>query len=389
MITVPCLRAMLTAMLLAITVTFEIREEPVGIAQPTATSKYGIGESVGRSVDILEDDYGIAVVPEMFVDIVSGIESSKITGGGGRIGDEVARRGLGYSADGGKDSALKSGPGARIVSENEDDEGVDEQELEAVDLSEGGGIIRGRNGRSPIKVVSLPRRLEVLAEVSFIPLEGKVDARAARQSVRALQPRQVVVLGGPARTDTPLVDVVDEVSLLAKAAQSIATEGRAVLAPSDGETTELHVGHAAYAVRLVDAPYRTADEMDMSEEHDPPVETYEAKLGPCTVSLIDSVATGQRVALDGSIVLAPRPVSMTANDSPSVYLSDGDILLTDLRADLAAQGFKVVYGARQLVVNGNVVVRKEQDTGRLHVEGPLCEDFFSVRNIVCGHFIIL
>jgi hypothetical protein len=32
--------------------------------------------------------------------------------------------------------------------------------------------------------------------VSFIPLEGRVDVR---QSVRALQPRQVVVLGGPAK----------------------------------------------------------------------------------------------------------------------------------------------------------------------------------------------
>jgi hypothetical protein len=37
-----------------------------------------------------------------------------------------------------------------------------------------------------------------------------------------------------------------------------------------------------------------------------PVEPFEAKVGACTVSIMDCVATGQKVALDGSIVLAPR-----------------------------------------------------------------------------------
>ena len=97
----------------------------------------------------------------------------------------------------------------------------DEQALEASDLSEGTGIIRGRNGRPPTKVTTVPRRVEVLAEIAFVPLEGRVDARAARQSVRALQPRQVIVLGGPMRensekSELPL-EVQDEVTILAEA----------------------------------------------------------------------------------------------------------------------------------------------------------------------------
>ena len=90
--------------------TFEVREDAVGVGQKDSTSKFGIGESVGNS-EILEDDYGIAVIPEMFVDIVTGVDPSKFAGGSGRIGEEVLRRGLGFgtSLTGGESTTKKRG----------------------------------------------------------------------------------------------------------------------------------------------------------------------------------------------------------------------------------------------------------------------------------------
>jgi hypothetical protein len=245
---------------------------------------------------------------------------------------------------------------------------MDEQALEAADLSEGFGIIRGRNGRPPTKVMTVPRKVEVYCEIAYVPLEGRVDARAARQSVRALQPRQVVILGGTKQEmeeeeemsrkylnlkNTDL-EPIDEVALLADAVRSFAPSHNSnqveqvVFAPSDSETAELSVGHAAYFVRLINTPFKRPDEMDESGESQPPEpsEPYEAQLGECTVSLLDCVATGQRVALDGSIVLAPRAVTSTSwkdIQRPCLYLSDGDVLLTNLRAELIAQGMKADY----------------------------------------------
>ena len=360
------------------TVMFEIREEAAGIAQPDSTARYGIGESVGRSGEVLDD-------------IVSGVDPSKFAGGSGRIGEDVSRKGFGYDPE--NKRSTKAGP-TQIA---DDDDGgnepaMDEQALEAVDLSEGKGIIRGRNGRQPTKVTVVRKKLEVLAEVSFVPLEGRVDARAARQSVRALQPRRVVVLGGPA-TGTIPDHLVDEVTLLAEAARSYSTSDNDVPTPSDGESVQLDVGHAAYAARLVDTPYQSAKEKEASEEPPEPVEPFEAQLGSCSVSLLDMVATGQRVALDGSTVLAPKVSSDASSEGPSFYLSEGELLLTDLRSELIAQGMKAEYstqqGFSQLVVNGKVLVRKEQNTGRMHVEGPLCEDFYKVRGVVCGQYVVL
>lgn len=87
--------------------TFEVREEAVGIGQPDSIAKYGIGESIGQG-DVIEDEYGIAVKPETFVDIVTGVDPSKYSSGGangpgkksGRIGDDVLKRGLGFGSDG-------------------------------------------------------------------------------------------------------------------------------------------------------------------------------------------------------------------------------------------------------------------------------------------------
>lgn len=118
----------------SLSVCYHTREEAVGIGQPDSVAKYGIGESVGRSVDVVEDDYGISVKAERlvhlcsqfprlysrltlavstlnsFVDIVTGVDPSKFSGGTGRIGEEVMRRGLGFGADG-RPVSLASGGG--------------------------------------------------------------------------------------------------------------------------------------------------------------------------------------------------------------------------------------------------------------------------------------
>lgn len=93
------------------TVSFEVREEAVGVGQSDSTARYGIGESTGRADGVLEDDYGIAVKPERFTDIVSGVDPSKFAGGSGRIGEEVKRRGFGYGASAGKSGSATSGVG--------------------------------------------------------------------------------------------------------------------------------------------------------------------------------------------------------------------------------------------------------------------------------------
>lgn len=276
---------------------------------------------------------------------MTGVDPSKFAGGTGRIGEEVLRRGLGFGADGRPITASGGGrPGETDVANNdgaEDESGINEKMLEVADLSNGKGIIKGRNGRPPIKVSTAPRRLDVLAEVSYIPLEGRVDARAARQSIRALQPRHLIVIGGPKANSKLLTDAL-QITGLSKTSREDEAQ---TFAPDDGETVQLTVGHAAYSCRLVDTPYISQSEKEAMEESGAevePVESYEAKIGECTVSLVDFVATGKKWAVDGSVVLAPRRNRSSMNQS-SLMLSTREVLLTDLRAEVIALGMKAEY----------------------------------------------
>jgi hypothetical protein len=220
--------------------------------------------------------------------------------------------------------------------------------LEVADLSNGKGIVKGRNGRPPIKISTTPRKLEVLAEVSYIPLEGRVDARAARQSVRALQPRHLIVIGGPKANSKLLTDALGTMGSSGNRRDDEAL----TFAPTDGETVELTVGHAAYSVRLVDTPYmsqREKEAMELAGTKIEPIEPYEAKIGECSVSLVDLVATGKKWAVDGSVVLAPRLQKSSLNQS-SLMLSTREVLLTDLRAEVTALGMKAEYGFVVLIV---------------------------------------
>lgn len=468
---------------------YDVQEHAVGIGQADSIPKYGVGESIGwNNGEITEDDYGIAVRPERFHDIVTGLDPSRYVnssaaanqglghgGTGGKIGDDVLRRGLGFGSDGrpvlGGSGGTTAVPGRKRgatnysdgndlnLVENEDDE-EDEQAIEALDLSDGKGILRGRNGRPHIKVSTVPRRLEILAEIGYVPLEGRVNARAARQSARRLQPRQVVILGGGppptlleedgkrANAKKSFVSnqpssknnsdslastaIAGEVRLLADAVREKTIGGEvgagvsygahkqntagSVFTPADEETVELRVGHAAYSARLIDTPYvsradREAGKKAVAAISDDATSTLqsnydliEVKVGKYTVSQIDCIATGKRLAIDGSVVLAPR--ARLVNDHGdskllkqhhrlnTLMLSDKDVLLTDLRSDLIACGHKVEYkthfgGYQQLIINGKIIVRKNQISGKLHVEGPLCEDFYAVRNIVCSKYVTL
>ena len=216
--------------------------------------------------------------------------------------------------------------------------------LEVADLSTGKGIIKGRNGRPPIRVSTIPRRIEILAEVIYTPLEGRVDARAARQSVRALQPRHLVIIGGPRSNSLLLAE-----ALRAGTALSVSSKGgderraSSVHIPKDGETVQLTVGHASYKVRLVDTPYLSRNELEHIGNEVKVVEPYETKIGDCTVSLVDYVATGKKWSVDGSVVLAPCRQQSTLKQ-PSLMISTREVLLTDLRAEVTALGMKAEYG---------------------------------------------
>jgi hypothetical protein len=44
------------------------------------------------------------------------------------------------------------------------------------------------------------------------------------------------------------------------------------------------------------------------------------------------------------------------------------------------------FGSWRLVVGGSLVVRRDAPDGQLLMEGPLCEDYFTVRDVVYSQY---
>ena len=112
------------------------------------------------------DDYGVAVDPDAFMDLVSGVVRK-----GGKIADEALKMGYLHLDTKTKEEYREKNFWGKLRS-GEDEEKVDkrkleeekrreEKNMEVNDLSEGGGVIKGRAGRPDMKVIAETSELEV------------------------------------------------------------------------------------------------------------------------------------------------------------------------------------------------------------------------------------
>ena len=84
------------------------------------------------------------------------------------------------------------------------------------------------------------------------------------------------------------------------------------------------------------------------------------------------------------------PVSVTRVD-PNVTLV-GDIRLAEFKQLLSSSGFRTEVNAGVLLVNSCISVRKEErGEGQtvLFVDGPICEDYFRVRELMYSRLTLL
>ena len=91
-------------------------------------------------------------------------------------------------------------------------------------------------------------------------------------------------------------------------------------------------------------------------------------------------------------VVAVRLERKNTRRSPRLWLSAKDVVLPALKARLAAEGVSAAFRAGALVCAGTVVVRKTVDdrgAGRIVVDGPLCDEYYTVSRIVRDAFALV
>ena len=214
----------------------------------------------------------------------------------------------------------------------------------------------------PAKTVLAPARLPVRARLAVGDARGRADARGLRNIVAAVAPLHCVLLG--ASTDE-----------LAALAASVAGDGGAgtVATPADGDTADASAGAASFRVALSDAALASVSLTPCGGG---------AEAGWLDAVLAPPAAPGE--------ALAALPAAERAAARGGALV--GDVRLSDLRAALGAAGVPSAFaaGGGALVCAGRVVVRRSAPAAaaaqELVVEGPLCDEYFVVRDVLYKQF---
>jgi hypothetical protein len=88
----------------------------------------------------------------------------------------------------------------------------------------------------------------------------------------------------------------------------------------------------------------------------------------------------QEAATSSAAAAAAAAAERKVGDHGGIFI--GDVQLSAVKAALATAGISASFQAGRLLVRGGLVVSREGGDGGLMVQGPLCEDYFKVRDTV-------
>lgn len=112
-------------------------------------------------------------------------------------------------------------------------------------------------------------------------------------------------------------------------------------------------------------------------EGDEPMEVEDHSAGPAAEGPAAS-ATADPAAEDLGVIPA------VTGDHGGIFI--GSVQLSQVKVALTKAGFVTEFGKGRLVIAGSLVVSSDGPKGQLVLEGPLCDDYFRVRDVVYSQY---
>lgn len=235
----------------------------------------------------------------------------------------------------------------------------------------------------PTKVFVENIQMDFKAQVVVLPAaEGRSDWQSHRTIVEHLAPRHLVIVHGSPGTR-------EELSAHCK--RELSSLHTAVYTPSQGQQLQLSIDQEAFRIGLAPS---LADDLKLQA------------VGKYQLAWVSTTA-----AADGqSVELSPLDASTACGSSHQGGVFIGDVKLSDLKAALTTAGIpsewegpgalvaargqvriRLVGGARAAgsgteVATASNLAGLEKDNAAILVEGSLCGEYFTVRDLLYGQY---
>jgi len=215
---------------------------------------------------------------------------------------------------------------------------------------------------APSKVISNEMTVQVKCSLAYMDFEGRSDGRSVKSVIAHVAPLKLVLVHGSAEATEHLKMHCAKNSDLH------------VYAPQIEETIDVTSDLCAYKVQL--------SEKLMSN-------VISKKLGEHEIAWVDA-EVGK---VDETLTLLPPSSTPSAHKSVLV----GDLKLADFKQFLANKGLQVEFAGGALRCGEYITVRKIGDSNQkgstgsqqIVIEGPLCEDYYKIRELLYSQFFLL
>uniref|UniRef100_A0A0E0CG54 Cleavage and polyadenylation specificity factor subunit 2 n=1 Tax=Oryza meridionalis TaxID=40149 RepID=A0A0E0CG54_9ORYZ len=215
---------------------------------------------------------------------------------------------------------------------------------------------------TPSKVISNEMTVQVKCSLAYMDFEGRSDGRSVKSVIAHVAPLKLVLVHGSAEATEHLKMHCSKSSDLH------------VYAPQIEETIDVTSDLCSYKVQL--------SEKLMSN-------VISKKLGEHEIAWVDA-EVGKA---DDKLTLLPPSSTPAAHKSVLV----GDLKLADFKQFLANKGLQVEFAGGALRCGEYITLRKIGDAGQkgstgsqqIVIEGPLCEDYYKIRELLYSQFYLL
>ncbi|MEE6494364.1 hypothetical protein FKM82_017112 [Ascaphus truei] len=265
----------------------------------------------------------------------------------------------------------------------------------------------------PTKCVLTTESMEIKARVTYIDYEGRSDGDSIKKIINQMKPRQLVIVHGPP----------DAGQDLSEACRAFGGKDIKVYTPKLHETVDATSETHIYQVRLKDSLVSSLKFCKAKDTElawiDGVLDMRVAKVdtgvileeGELKEDGDDSEMQVDAPAVDASAIAQQRVIKSIFGDDDKEISEESEIIptleplpsnevpghqsvfmneprLSDFKQVLLREGIQAEFVGGVLICNNMVAVRRTE-TGRIGLEGCLCEDFYKIRDLLYEQYAIV
>ena len=226
--------------------------------------------------------------------------------------------------------------------------------------------------QAPTKPVVEVINLRVACSICFIDFEGRSDGKSIKNIIKRIAPRKIVLIHGQE-------DACNELFNFCK--KELSSECKQVLLPTHGDRVDVTSDTSVFKLTL--------SEFFNSLPFAPIADHRVAYIdGKVSVTQVETATGTSQPAQKFELVPLDDNDPMSGHDA--VFL--GDVRLNEMKTILTRKGYHVQLNRGVLLCNNLISIQKVSNISghsRITLEGPLCDEYHQIRELLYDQFCIV